>query len=97
MIEETSTKQTQGNNDALRQVYRSVGSRNTLGIDRVKDVLENGVRTTGAGGRYPDGWITYTLPNGHAASWKLNGDFIGFRGIINNCSSNLLYRCLNLL
>lgn len=67
--------------EALMKVYRSPNSINTLGSTTVKDILRNGVRTTGAGGRYPNGWVTYTLPNGRAASWSLDGTFIGFRGI----------------
>jgi filamentous hemagglutinin len=47
----------------------------------VQDILENGIKTTGAGGRYPNGWVTYSLPDGRAASWSASGDFIGFRGV----------------
>lgn len=67
--------------EALRQVYRSDKALNKLGADFLKNVLRNGVKTTGAGGRYPQGWVTYTLPNGNAASWHLDGRFIGFRGV----------------
>jgi filamentous hemagglutinin len=67
--------------EALMKVYRTPGSLNNLGSSTLKDILRNGVRTTGAGGRYPNGWTTYTLPNGNAASWGLDGTFIGFRGI----------------
>ena len=67
--------------EALTKVYRTPGSLNNLGSSIVKNILRNGVMTTGAGGRYPNGWTTYTLPNGNAASWDLDGVFIGFRGI----------------
>jgi len=67
--------------EALMKVYRIPGSLNNLGSSTLKDILRNGARTTGAGGRYPNGWTTYTLPNGNAASWGLDGTFIGFRGI----------------
>ena len=67
--------------EALMKVYRSPSALNNLGSSTLKDILRNGVRTTGAGGRYPKGWVTYTLPNGNAASWGLDGTFIGFRGI----------------
>ncbi|MBW3518531.1 RHS repeat-associated core domain-containing protein [Flavobacterium sp. NKUCC04_CG] len=67
--------------EALMKVYRTPGSLNNLGSSTLKDILRNGATTTGAGGRYPNGWTTYTLPNGNAASWGLDGTFIGFRGI----------------
>jgi filamentous hemagglutinin len=67
--------------EALMGAYRTPGALNNLGSTTLKDILRNGVRTTGAGGRYPNGWTTYTLPNGNAASWGLDGTFIGFRGI----------------
>ncbi|MPT35424.1 MAG: hypothetical protein E2604_10130 [Flavobacterium sp.] len=67
--------------EALMKVYRSPNALNNLGSSTLKDILRKGVRTTGAGGRYPNGWVTYTLPNGNAASWGLDGTFIGFRGI----------------
>ncbi|WP_170875542.1 hypothetical protein, partial [Leptospira alexanderi] len=57
---------------------------NELAQQKITDLLQNGVRTTGAGGRYPNGWVTYTLPNGTAASWSIDGSFIGFRGVINS-------------
>lgn len=63
------------------KVYRTPEALNNLGSSALKDILRNGVRTTGVGGRYPNGWTTYTLPNGNAASWSLDGTFIGFRGI----------------
>jgi len=65
----------------LRQVYRSDAQLNDLAEKSVQDILENGVKTTGAGGRYPNGWVTYSLPDGRAASWSASGDFIGFRGV----------------
>ncbi|WP_321859159.1 hypothetical protein, partial [Paraburkholderia tropica] len=61
----------------LRQVYRSDAQLNEVAANAVRDILQNGTKTTGAGGRYPDGWVTYTLPDGRAAS----GEFIGFRGL----------------
>ena len=66
--------------EALMKVYRTKGSINNLGSTTLKNIIRNGVRTKGAGGRYPNGWVTYTLSNGQAASWNLNGTFIGFRG-----------------
>jgi hypothetical protein len=54
---------------------------NALASTNVREILSNGVRTTGAGGRYPNGWVTYTLPDGRAASWTVSGEFIGFRGL----------------
>ncbi|MCT7329680.1 VENN motif pre-toxin domain-containing protein, partial [Ralstonia mojiangensis] len=66
----------------LRKIYRSDAELNELANSTLQDVLKNGVRTTGAGGRYPSGWVTYTLPDGRAASWTSSGDFIGFRGVI---------------
>jgi hypothetical protein len=65
----------------LQKVYKSPKEINKLASSRLKDVLRNGKMTSGAGGRYPKGWVTYTLPNGNAASWGLDGTFIGFRGI----------------
>ncbi|WP_053073330.1 DUF6443 domain-containing protein [Chryseobacterium sp. FH2] len=67
--------------EALMKVFRNPNAINKLGADMVKDILRNGVKTTGAGGRYPQGWVTYTLPNGNAASWSIDGVFIGFRGL----------------
>lgn len=67
--------------EALQQVYRTPQALNELASQRLQNILNNGVRTTGAGGRYPDGWVTYTLRNGNAASWTTDGTFIGFRGI----------------
>ena len=43
--------------------------------------FRNGVMTSGAGGRYPRGWVTYTVANGNAASWAIDVAFIGFRGL----------------
>ncbi|WP_208456377.1 hypothetical protein, partial [Burkholderia vietnamiensis] len=65
----------------LRQVYRSDAQLNELAANAVQDILQNGTKTTGAGGRYPNGWVTYTLPDGRAASWTTSGEFIGFRGL----------------
>ena len=65
----------------LQVVYRTEAQRNALGNAFVKEVLENGTKTTGAGGRWKDGWVTYTLPDGRAASWTNSGEFIGFRGV----------------
>jgi hypothetical protein len=67
---------------ALRAVYRTDQQINTLANQSVQQILASGTRTTGAGGRYPNGWITYTLPDGRAASWQLSGEFIGFRGVV---------------
>lgn len=63
----------------LRQVYRTTDQLNGLASNAVRNALENGVRTTGIGGRYKDGWVTYTPPTGPSASFYPNGDFIGFR------------------
>ncbi|GID09108.1 hypothetical protein [Pseudomonas sp. 008] len=68
---------------ALRKVYRSDALLNELAENSIRDVLRGGVKTTGVSGRYPAGWVTYTLPNGRAASWGLDGEFIGFRGVKN--------------
>ncbi|WP_232451674.1 hemagglutinin repeat-containing protein [Burkholderia ubonensis] len=65
----------------LRKVYRTDDQINELAAQAVQDILKNGVKTTGAGGRYPNGWVTYTLPDGRAASWTASGEFIGFRGL----------------
>jgi hypothetical protein len=54
---------------------------NRLASERLKDILRNGKMTTGSGGRYPQGWVTFTLKNGNAASWDSSGKFIGFRGL----------------
>jgi filamentous hemagglutinin len=66
---------------AMRQTYRSDAQLNELASKAVQDILQDGTKTTGAGGRYPDGWVTYTLPDGRAASWTASGEFIGFRGL----------------
>jgi len=63
----------------LRQTYRTTDQLNQLASDAVKNALDNGVRKTGIGGRYVDGWVTYTPPTGPSASFHPNGDFIGFR------------------
>ena len=67
--------------EALMKVHNTPAALNKLGTQSLKNILKNGVRTTGAGGRYPNGWVTYTLKNGNAASWTSDGIFIGFRGI----------------
>jgi RHS repeat-associated protein len=64
----------------LTKVYRSPEALNKLASSTIQNILENGVKTTGAGGRYPNGWVTYSLPNGNGASWNADGTFIGFRG-----------------
>ena len=69
------------NTEALMKAYRSTKELNKLGSSTIKNSLRNGVKTTGTGGRYPNGWVTYSLPNGNAVSWALDGTFIGFRGI----------------
>lgn len=43
--------------------------------------MRTGKTTTGAGGRYPNGWKTISAPDGRAASWHADGRFIGFRGV----------------
>ena len=65
----------------LQMAYRTEAERNALGTSFVKEILENGTKTTGAGGRWKEGWVTYTLPDGRAASWTVSGEFIGFRGV----------------
>ncbi|MFV8618300.1 VENN motif pre-toxin domain-containing protein, partial [Ralstonia pseudosolanacearum] len=65
----------------LRKVYRTDTQLNELAANSIREILRDGARTTGSGGRYPNGWVTYTLPDGRAASWGGSGDFIGFRGI----------------
>lgn len=67
--------------EALMKVYRTSDPLNNLGSSTLKEMLRTGVRTMGSGGRYPNGWVTYTLQNGKAASWGLDETFIGFRGI----------------
>ena len=67
--------------EALMKVHNSPAALNKLGSQGLKNILRNRVRTIGAGGRYPNGWVTYTLKNGNAASWTSDGVFIGFRGI----------------
>jgi len=56
----------------LSIAYRTPNALNKLGSESLKNILRNGERTTGAGGRYPNGWVTYTLPNGNAASWTID-------------------------
>jgi hypothetical protein len=63
----------------LRQVYKTTDQLNQLASNAVRNALDNGVRTTGIGGRYTDGWVTYTPPTGPSASFYSNGNFIGFR------------------
>ncbi len=65
---------------SLQKVYNTPEKINELAAETLKDIIRNGDVTSGAGGRYPGGWQTYTLPNGTAASWHSGGDFIGFRG-----------------
>ena len=67
--------------NAMRAIYKSDDALNNLASSKLEESLSNGTRTTGSGGRYPNGWITYTLPDGTAASWHKSGEFIGFRGI----------------
>jgi len=68
------------NINELRNVVKGDNAINTLTSQKLKEILRNGIRTEGSGGRYPEGWITYTLPNGYGASWHSNGTFVGFRG-----------------
>jgi hypothetical protein len=67
--------------ERMRAAYRSDAQINALANQSLQEILSNGIRTTGAGGRYPNGWVTYTLPDGRAASWQSSGEFIGFRGV----------------
>lgn len=67
--------------EALMKAHNTPAALNKLGAQSLKNILRNGTKTTGAGGRYPNGWVTYTLKNGNAASWTSDGIFIGFRGI----------------
>jgi hypothetical protein len=67
--------------EELRAVYRTEAQLNELAAKSAQEILANGIRTTGTGGRSPGGWITYTLPDGRAASWTTSGEFIGFRGV----------------
>lgn len=64
----------------LRQTYRTTDQLNQLASDAVQNALDNGVRTTGIGGRYQDGWVTFTPPTGPEVSFTPGGNFIGFRG-----------------
>jgi hypothetical protein len=66
--------------EALMKVHKTPQALNNLGSSTLKNIIRNGVKTTGAGGRYPNGWVTYTLQSGNAASWGADGSFIGFRG-----------------
>lgn len=65
----------------LRKMYRTDSQINELAGKAINEILQSGVKSSGAGGRYPGGWITYTLPDGRAASWGGDGKFIGFRGV----------------
>ncbi|MFO6296943.1 hemagglutinin repeat-containing protein [Rahnella selenatireducens] len=67
----------------LRKSYRSDAQLNKLAEESIQGILKGGTMTSGAGGRYPEGWVTYTLPDGRAASWSISGNFIGFRGMKN--------------
>jgi hypothetical protein len=67
--------------ERMRAANRTDAQINALASQSLQEILSNGVRTTGTGGRYPNGWITYTLPDGRAASWQSSGEFIGFRGV----------------
>jgi hypothetical protein len=67
--------------DELRAIYRTDAQLNELASNHLNEILANGIRTAGAGGRYPNGWVTYTLSDGRAASWSSSGEFIGFRGL----------------
>lgn len=67
--------------ERMRAANRTDAQLNALASQSLQEILSNGVRTTGTGGRYPNGWITYTLPDGRAASWQSSGEFIGFRGV----------------
>jgi RHS repeat-associated protein len=67
--------------EALMKTLKTPEAINRLASERLKAVLRNGKMTTGSGGRYPQGWVTFTLKNGNAASWDSSGKFIGFRGL----------------
>ncbi len=67
--------------EVLRKTYRSNAQLNEVGSAAIDEILKGGTRSSGAGGRYPAGWVTYTLPDGRAASWESGGKFIGFRGV----------------
>jgi len=69
------------NTEALRKIYNTEAKINKLAADTLKDIMRTGNTTTGAGGRYPNGWKTMTASDGRAASWHSNGNFIGFRGV----------------
>lgn len=69
------------NTEALRKVYNTEEKINELASDTLKEIMRTGKTTTGAGGRYPNGWKTITAPDGRAASWNADGSFIGFRGV----------------
>ena len=69
------------NTEALRKVYNTDEKINKLASDTLSDIIRTGKTTTGAGGRYPNGWTTITIPDGRAASWHADGRFIGFRGV----------------
>jgi filamentous hemagglutinin len=66
---------------SLQKVHNTPEKLNALAVESLKDIIRNGSVTTGAGGRYPNGWITITLPDGRAASWNADGTWIGFRGV----------------
>jgi hypothetical protein len=66
--------------EALMHVYRSPEAINNLAASKLETILGQGTMTTGTGGRYPNGWVTFMLSSGEAASWQLDGIFIGFRG-----------------
>lgn len=68
------------NNDAFAKKFRSEVSKNNFAAGQLRNILRNGRRTWGTSGGFPNGYITYTLKNGVGASWKSNGEFIGFRG-----------------
>ncbi|MBX3167724.1 MAG: hypothetical protein KF760_09950 [Candidatus Eremiobacteraeota bacterium] len=66
---------------AMQQALRQPGRINEVARQRLEEVLANGVRTSGPPNHNnPAGWVTYTLEDGRGASFKPNGDFIGFRG-----------------
>ena len=54
---------------------------NEAANQHLQEILSNGARTYGVSGRYPNGWVTYTLIDGRGASWHSSGGFIGFRGL----------------
>jgi hypothetical protein len=64
----------------LRAVYRTPKQLNELAEQQIQEILKYGKKTSGVNGKFPEGWVTYTLPNKVEGSWTASGKFIGFRG-----------------